>query len=100
MLPVRSFSGVSISIFITSNCSSSFIFALGLLNLRGSDFEYLPVFFAYAIITENEARLYLMKQDRAKTNKIDNHFQTEHIDIITSEYNDTLAGINLVVSKF
>lgn len=72
--------------------------SLGLLNLRGSDFEFLPVFFAYAIITENETHLYLMKKERAATNKIDNHFQTEHIDIMTNEYNDTLAGINLVVS--
>lgn len=71
----------------------------GLLNLRGSDFDFTPLFFAYVIITENETYLYLMKQERATTNKIDNHFQTEHIDIITNEYNNTLAGINVVVSK-
>lgn len=71
----------------------------GLLNLRGSDFDYLPVFFSYAIMTENTTYLYLMNHERAtKSNKIDNHFQTEHIDIATNEYNDTLAGINMVVS--
>lgn len=73
----------------------------GLLNLRGSDFDYLPVFFAYAIITEKETYLYLMNHERAtKNNKIDNHFQTEHIDITINEYNDTLAGINMVVSDY
>lgn len=70
----------------------------GLLNLRGSDFEYLPLFFAYAIITEKDTFLYLMNQKRAKNNKIDNHFYTEHIDISINEYNDILSGINLVVS--
>lgn len=41
----------------------------------------------------------MMKQERATTNRIDNHFQTEHIDIITNEYDDRLAGINNVVSN-
>ncbi|XP_055315123.1 xaa-Pro aminopeptidase 1-like [Sitodiplosis mosellana] len=68
-----------------------------LLNLRGSDFEYAPLFFAYVIIAENDTYLYLLKQDRATTNKIDNHFQTEHIDIIINEYNNTVAGINTVI---
>lgn len=72
----------------------------GLLNLRGGDFDHLPVFIAYAIITNNETFLYLMHQERAKNNKIDNHFQTEHVDVKVREYNDTLAGINTVVSYY
>lgn len=65
--------------------------------MRGSDFDYLPVFFAYAIITENETSLYLMNKKRVN-NKIDNHFQTELVDVAVREYNDTLAAINMVVS--
>lgn len=72
----------------------------GLLNLRGSDFDYAPLFFAYVIIAEHDTYLYLLKQERATTNKIDNHFQTEHIDIIINEYNNTVTGINTVVSNF
>lgn len=32
------------------------IFSLGLFNLRGSDVTFNPVFFAYAIITQDEVR--------------------------------------------
>lgn len=73
---------------------------VGLLNLRGSDFEYSPLFFAYVIITEYDTYLYLLKQERATTNKIDNHFLTEHIDILINEYSNILAGITNVVSTF
>lgn len=69
----------------------------GLLNLRGSDFEYAPLFFAYAIVTDNDTYLYVLKEERANNNKIDNHFQTEHTDVIIREYNNILAGISLVV---
>lgn len=72
----------------------------GLLNLRGSDFDYAPLFFAYVIIVEHDTYLYLLKQERATTNKIDNHFQTERVDVIINEYNNTVTGINSVVSKF
>lgn len=70
----------------------------GLLNLRGSDFAYLPVFFAYGIITEKECHLYLQNHERGKSNKVNNHFQIELIDVDIKEYNETLTGINMVVS--
>lgn len=69
----------------------------GLLNLRGSDFEYTPLFFAYGIVTEETTYLYMLKQERITT-EIDNHFQTDYIDIKIHEYNETMAGINTVVS--
>lgn len=72
----------------------------GLLNLRGSDFEYAPLFFAYVIIDEHNMSLFLLKKERAETNKVANHFQTEHIDVSIEEYNATLTGINNVVSNF
>lgn len=75
----------------------SFAWKKGLLNLRGSDFEYAPLFFAYAIVTDNDTYLYVLKEERANNNKIDNHFQTEHTDVIIREYNNILAGISLVV---
>lgn len=68
--------------------------------MRGSDFEYAPLFFAYVIIDEHNMSLFLLKKERAETNKVDNHFQTEHIDVSIEEYNATLTGINNVVSYF
>lgn len=61
--------------------------------MRGSDLEYSPLFYAYVTIGENNTSLYLLKEDRAATDKIDNHFQTEKVDIIYSEYNTTKPGI-------
>lgn len=37
-------------------CSACFYCFTGLFNLRGSDVEYNPVFFAYAIITMDNVR--------------------------------------------
>lgn len=85
--------------FIRIIRAHTLFYSLGLLNLRGSDFAYLPVFFANAIITDKDCYLYLMNHERAtKNNKIVNHFQTELIDIDIKEYNETNTGINLVVS--
>lgn len=76
-----------------------FIFSFkGLLNLRGSDIENNPVFFAYVILTQTELQLYVLKEDRI-TNRIENHFSQENIDVVVKEYNSTLAGINNVVGS-
>lgn len=72
---------------------------IGLLNLRGSDIEYNPVFFAYVIITNDELHIYLLNEQRF-TDKIYNHFYTEDVDVILKEYNNTLAGINNVVNNW
>lgn len=69
---------------------------LGLLNLRGTDIENSPVFFAYVILTQTDLQLYIMKEDRV-TSRIENHFSQESIDVVVKEYNGTLAGINNVV---
>lgn len=66
------------------------------MNLRGSDIENNPVFFAYVILTQTELQLYVLKEDRI-TLKIENHFSQENIDVTVKEYNNTLAGINNVV---
>lgn len=68
-----------------------------LLNLRGTDIESNPVFFAYIIITQKELDLYLLKSDRYD-NRIYNHFYKEGITVNVKEYNNTLNGIINVVS--
>lgn len=69
--------------------------------MRGSDLEYSPLFYAYVTIGENNTSLYLLREDRATTDKIDNHFQTEKVDInFIVEYNTTKSGIlNFVREK-
>lgn len=69
---------------------------VGLFNLRGTDIEANPVFFAYAILTPNELYLYIMNKERINYD-IENHFYVEGIEVLTKEYNTTLAGINSVV---
>lgn len=69
---------------------------VGLFNLRGADIEANPVFFAYAILTPNELHLYIMNKERINYD-IENHFYVEGIEVLTKEYNTTLAGINSVV---
>lgn len=79
-----------------NNGRTSFNSLAGLLNLRGSDIEANPVFFAYALLTLTELHLYILDKDRIKYN-IENHFYVEGIEVIPKEYNTTLAGINNVV---
>lgn len=69
---------------------------LGLFNLRGSDIEANPVFFAYAILTLKELHLYVLNRNRINYD-IENHFYVERIEVMVNEYNTTLAGINNVV---
>lgn len=55
-----------------------------------------PVFFSYVILSQTELHLFLMKKERI-SNRIENHFYLEGVDVIVHEYNGTLAGINTVV---
>lgn len=71
----------------------------GLLNLRGSDFEYAPLFFGYIIITDSGTFLYLLGYERGETNTVFNHFQTEHVDVKVEEYTNILAAISTTVSN-
>ncbi|XP_025833927.1 xaa-Pro aminopeptidase ApepP isoform X2 [Agrilus planipennis] len=45
------------------------------LNLRGSDIEYNPVFFAYVVVLQEDFVLFINKQ--SYTNNIDNHLKHE-----------------------
>ncbi|XP_031619772.1 xaa-Pro aminopeptidase ApepP-like [Contarinia nasturtii] len=69
------------------------------LNLRGGDIDYSAVFFSYLIIFNDikiKPQLFLLDKERAKAHKIDNHFNTEHVDIAIEEYasNEIIVGIS------
>lgn len=74
-------------------------FLSGLLNLRGLDIPYNPVFFAFVIITETEVRLYLQHPSRI-TQAILEHFDEEGVEdeIKVFDYDQVKAGLANIVS--
>lgn len=75
--------------------------------MRGSDFEYAPLFFAYLIIFREKvdkanqpilSRLHLLG-DKRFNNKIDNHFLQESFDVTVRNYTDILADLSTIVSS-
>lgn len=74
---------------------------IGLLNLRGLDIPYNPVFFAYVILTANEVRLYVLDRSRITT-KILDHFEEEGVkdEVKVFEYDLIKAGLTDIVSTY
>lgn len=98
MILLVSIAGISLH-FHTMYFNSIYSYDKGLFNLRGRDIESTPVFYSYAIITQNELYLYLLNADERYTDAIDNFFFMEKILVIVKEYNGTRAGINEMVCK-
>lgn len=71
----------------------------GLLNLRGLDIPYNPVFFAYVILTASEVHLYVEQPSRI-TEEIEKHFQEEGVEdeIKVFDYNLIKTGLKNIVS--
>lgn len=66
-------------------CFVSF-FIIDLFNLRGSDIESNPVFFAYAIITDSEALLFT--NPSRVTDEIKAHFTANNVQVTVKSYNE------------
>lgn len=62
-------------------------------NLRGSDVEHNPVFLSYAVITEQEAYLYVQKQ--AVTDKLRDYLTEQQVHI--KEYEDIYQDLEHIV---
>lgn len=103
----------NISFFpFSNNCSTfiriyklkvAFLFSCvifsGLLNLRGLDIDYNPVFFAYAIVSMDAVHLYVLNKSRI-TPEIYKHFEEESVQVFVEEYDLITNGIMKVVSIF
>ena len=64
--------------------------------MRGSDIPYVPVFFAYLVVTSTVVHLFL---DQAKsTSAIRNHLTQEKLDFVVHPYNDVLPVFNDIAS--
>lgn len=62
-----------------------------LLNLRGTDIRYNPVFFAYVIVSKSQILLFT-NPDRINET-IQEHFREEGISVVVRDYGDILDGI-------
>uniref|UniRef100_A0AAG5DP99 Aminopeptidase P N-terminal domain-containing protein n=1 Tax=Anopheles atroparvus TaxID=41427 RepID=A0AAG5DP99_ANOAO len=62
-----------------------------LLNLRGSDISYNPVFFAYLLVSHGNLHLFTSTERINET--IREHFRAEGISADVRDYRDILAGI-------
>uniref|UniRef100_A0A1B6E280 Xaa-Pro aminopeptidase 1 n=1 Tax=Clastoptera arizonana TaxID=38151 RepID=A0A1B6E280_9HEMI len=62
-----------------------------LLNLRGSDIDYNPVFFSYVAITPSEVNLFI---DTSKiTQSVFDHFKQEDLEVSFHSYNKVVSYI-------
>lgn len=81
---------------VEENASMIIITALDevayLFNLRGSDIEYNPVFFSYAVVTENEAVLFV--NESQLTSGAREALQAGEVKVIVRPYEDLPRFIN------
>lgn len=65
-------------------CMIFYILLTGLLNLRGSDITYNPVFFSYVIVTHTD--VYLFVNDKKLDISVRDHFMNENLCVIIQPY--------------
>lgn len=68
-----------------------------LLNLRGGDIEYNPVFFSYLVLTLNSIHLFI--DDSRITSNIRNHFNSENCPVAVHSYEKILPFIRKLISN-
>ncbi|XP_015369362.1 PREDICTED: xaa-Pro aminopeptidase 1 [Diuraphis noxia] len=75
-----------------------------LLNLRGSDITYNPVFYSYVIVTHTDVHLFV--DDKKLDSTVPEHFKSENLSVIIQPYdklhtffNDILASDNSKTGK-
>lgn len=70
----------------------------GLLNLRGSDIQYNPVFYSYVIVTHTD--VYLFVDSKKLDTTVPEHFKNENLSVIIQPYDILHAFFNDIVSHF
>lgn len=68
----------------------------GLLNLRGSDIPYNPVFYAYMVITTSQVNLFV--DPHKITPNVTSHFKSEGLEVTVHPYEKILAFLEEFVS--
>lgn len=70
---------------------------LGLLNLRGSDIDFNPVFFAYVVVTTEQVYFFVDHNKLPATYK--EHFADNDISITILPYNEITEQLNELVRR-
>lgn len=68
----------------------------GLLNLRGSDITYNPVFYSYVIVTHTDVHLFV--NNKKLDSSIPEHFKSENLSVIIQPYDSLPTFFNDIVS--
>jgi len=71
-----------------------FLFS-GLLNLRGSDITYNPVFYSYVIVTHTDVHLFV--DDKKLDSTVPEHFKSENLSVIIQPYDKLHTFFNDIV---
>lgn len=69
----------------------------GLLNLRGSDISYNPVFYSYVIVTHTDVHLFI--DDKKLNVNVHEHFKNENLSVIIQPYDILHTFFNDIVSN-
>uniref|UniRef100_A0A8D8VMY0 Xaa-Pro aminopeptidase 1 n=1 Tax=Cacopsylla melanoneura TaxID=428564 RepID=A0A8D8VMY0_9HEMI len=68
-----------------------------LLNLRGSDIEFNPVFFSYVIVTDSSIQLFI--EESRVSDTIRNHFNQENCPITIQSYDNVHSFLTELVAN-
>lgn len=72
-------------------------FRTGLFNLRGSDIEYNPVFYSYALITLDE--LYLFVEKCKLPDGYEEHFNKNGVTVKVNDYENIQSVLKELINK-
>lgn len=67
------------------------------MNLRGSDIEYNPVFFSYAVVTLNDL-LFFVDSKKLPAN-FENHFQSNNTTVIIHQYENVHSVVKQLIDE-
>lgn len=79
------------------NLNIIYYFALGLLNLRGCDIAYNPVFFGYIVITTTDLHLF-SAIDKLPSN-YEQHFKANNVNVTVSQYENVQPVLKKLVNQ-
>lgn len=69
----------------------------GLLNLRGSDIAYNPVFFGYIILTLDEFHIFVNKSKLPSN--YEQHFAENNVSVVIDDYSNVQNIVKDLISK-
>lgn len=72
-------------------------FEIGLMNLRGSDIDYNPVFYSYVILTQDE--IYLFVEKNRLPIGYEEHFKKNNVTVIVDDYENVQTVLKQLIKK-